>query len=305
MKKVGIVILNWNGFSNTSACLESIKKADHRDVDSSVIIVDNASSDDSIKQIKKNYPDIHIVENHANLGFSQGNNVGIHRALSLGSKYIFLLNNDTIIDKNTIARLVNGAEINNAGIVAPKIYFQAGYEYHETRYAAKDRGKVIWYAGGVIDWKNCYGIHLGVDEVDRGETKWNQERITDFASGCAMLVKKEVFEKVGYFDKKYYLYYEDLDFNVRVKKMGYTIRYFPGSFLWHKNASSSGYSGSELQDYYISRNRLLFGMRFAPLNTKFALLKESVKLFRQGRAWQKKGVKDFFCANFGKGSFRV
>ena len=153
-----------------------------------------------------------------------------------------------------------------------------------------------------MDWKNVVGSHRGVDEVDHGQ--YEKCESTDFVSGCCLMVRREVLEKVGFFDPKYYLYYEDNDFCQRAKKAGFKIIYEPKAYLWHKNAGSAGGSGSHLQDYYTTRNRLLFGIKYAPVKSKLALIKEGTKLLIKGRKWQKRGVMDFYLNNFGKGSYR-
>ena len=158
-----------------------------------------------------------------------------------------------------------------------------------------------------MDGKNVLGHHRGVDEVDQGQ--YNKIEKTDFASGCCMLVRREVFEKaavpVGGFDERYYLYYEDADLSERAKLASFKILYAPKAILWHKNAGSAGGSGSSLQDYYITRNRLLFGMRYALLRSKIALLRESVGLLLNGRPWQNRGVIDFYLGRFGRGSYPI
>ncbi|MEM4230386.1 MAG: glycosyltransferase, partial [Candidatus Pacearchaeota archaeon] len=177
------------------------------------------------------------------------------------------------------------------------------FEFHKKRYKKEDLGKVIWFAGGKMDWQNVIGLHIGVDEIDKGQFEKISE--IDFASGACMLIKSDVFKKIGKFDERYFLYYEDSDFCQRAKKTQYKIIYNPKAILWHKNAGSTGGSGSELQDYYLTRNRLLFGMKYAPYKSKLALLKESISLLAKGRKWQKRGVKDFYFGNFGKGSFSI
>ena len=146
-------------------------------------------------------------------------------------------------------------------------------------------------------------FHRGVDEVDNGQ--FEKVEKTNFASGCCMLVKQEVFEKVGFLDEKFFLYYEDSDLCERVRRSGYSIMYSPKAILWHKNAGSAGGSGSSLQDYYITRNRMLFGFRYASLRSKLALFKESMMILAKGRYWQRRGILDFYLGRFERGSFNV
>ncbi len=303
MEKISIIILNFNGTKDTLECLYSICQLSIVNCQLSVVVVDNGSEDKfKIQNSKFKIEELKIIRNDQNLGFSGGNNVGIRYALKSGADYILILNNDTIVDKNIIRELVKVADLEERiGIIVPKIYFAKGHEFHKDRYKQDEQGKVIWYAGGIMDWNNVMGSHRGVDEVDSGQ--FDKIEPTEFASGCCMFVKREVFERVGLLDTKYFLYYEDSDLSERVKKVGYKIMYAPLAFLWHINAGSAGGSGSKLQDYYISRNRLLFGMRYASLKTKLALIRESISLLAKGRSWQKKGVVDFYLRRFGKGTY--
>lgn len=303
MTQVFIIILNYNGRHNILQCLSSLKQVEEKSFKKTILVVDNASIDDSVKVISENYPEVKLIVNKENEGFSEGNNIGIRFALSHGADYLLILNSDTITDKNIIEELLTVASDKTVGVVSPKIYFAKGYEFHKERYKKKDLGKVIWYGGGIIDWNNIIGHHRGVDKVDHGQYDKTEE--TDYASGCCMLVKKEMFKKIGLFDKRYFLYYEDSDFCKKVKEKGYKIMYQPKAILWHKNAGSAGGSGSTLQDYYITRNRLLFGMRFASLRTKLYLIKESLILLIKGRFWQKNAVWDFYHGRFGKGTYSI
>ncbi|MDP2649860.1 MAG: glycosyltransferase family 2 protein [bacterium] len=302
MKHVVISLLNFNGKKNTLDCLDSLQNIKRDNFKLSVVVVDNASTDGSLEEIQNTK--VKIIGNKENLGFAGGHNTAIKYALENGADYILILNNDTYVDKDFLVELLKVAEKDDdIGILTPKIYFAPGFEFHKDKYKKEELGRVIWYAGGVMDWKNIIGHHRGVDEVDKG--KFDEIEETELATGCCMLIKKEVFEKVGLFDDKYFLYYEDADLTMRTKRKNFKIMYVPKSIIWHKNAGSAGGSGSELQDYYITRNRLIFGMRYAPARAKFALLKESLKILLNGRHWQRRGVLDFYIGKLGKGSFKV
>ncbi len=305
MKKVFVSIINFNGSKNTRECLQSIDNLNTSGLELNVVVIDNASKEKL--ELEENFlknASLKIILNKKNLGFSGGQNLGIKYALEKKADYVVVLNNDVLIDKNLLLELLKTFEIKkDCGIVSPKIYFAKGHEFHKERYKEDERGKVIWYAGGKMDWKNVLAFHKGVDEVDKGQ--YDVLEKTDYASGCCMMIKKEVFESVGFFDDDYFLYYEDNDLCQRAKKKGFESYYQPKAILWHLNAGSAGGSGSKLQDYYITRNRLLFGFKYASLRTKTALLKEGLRLLFSGRKWQKKGVLDFFMGKFGKGSFFV
>ena len=294
--KIAIVVLNYNGKENTLACINSIKKLNKSNYKVELIVVDNASNDGSSEALSK-IKDIMLVKNDKNLGYSGGNNIGIKHALSLGSEYILILNNDTIVEKSLIINLINSAK--KGDIVSPKIYFAKGFEFHKNRYKKEDLGKVIWYAGGKIDWQNVIGIHIGVDEVDHGQFSKRLE--INLATGACILIRRQVFKKIGFFDEKYFLYLEDMDFCVRAKRAGFKIIFEPKAILWHKNASSGGGSGSGLQDYYISRNRLLFATKYAKARTKFAVFKQILSQINS--PIKRKALIDFVTFNFGKGSF--
>jgi GT2 family glycosyltransferase len=299
--KVSIVILNWNGHADTIACLESITQLETGNFQIETLVVDNASTNDSVEKIKKTFPKINIVKNKENLGFAQGNNEGIKYAMEHEADYVLVLNNDTILDKNLVLEFLRSAEKHpKAGVMTGKIYFAKGYEYHKTRYKKQELGKVVWSAGGDIDWKNVYGTNHGVDEVDTGQ--FSKERHTDFATGACSFLNVNALKQVGLYDKKYYLYLEDMDLSHRIKLKNWEIIYVPKAILWHKVSQSSGI-GSSLNDYYITRNRLLFGMKYASKRTKAALIKESLKFLTTGRKWQKKGVLDYYLQKFGKGSW--
>jgi hypothetical protein len=302
MPKVFVTILNYNGNKDTSECLNSLEELNTTGFDLSVVVVDNASKEKFVDSATQRKFNLKIIRSETNLGFSRGQNLGIKFALDNGADYVLILNNDVILDSELIVELLKTFAEKDCGIVSPKIYFAKGQEFHKNRYQQADLGKVFWYAGGQIDWQNVIASHIGVDEVDKGQ--YQNVKTIDFASGCCEMIKREVFEKIGFFDDRYFLYYEDNDLSQRAKRGNYKIYYQPNALLWHINAGSAGGSGSGLQDYYITRNRLLFGFRYANLRAKIALGRESLKNIISGRTWQKKGAMDFYLRKFGKGSFR-
>lgn len=305
MSNVFISIVNYNSQKDLLNCLESLNETKKVNMKLSVVIIDNSSKEEArIDDVRYKNFELTIIKNKINNGFSGGQNQGIKFALSKGADFVVVLNADVILDKDVLVELLKTFESSDlCGLVSPKIYFAKGHEFHKDRYKKEEQGKVIWYAGGEMDWNNVIGKHRGVDEVDKGQ--FDKLSGTDFVSGCCMIVKKEVFEKIGYFDERYFLYYEDNDFSQRAKINGFKLYYEPKAFLWHLNAGSTGGSGSILQDYFITRNRLLFGSKFSSFKTKVLLYKEGLKLSLSGRPWQKKGAIDFFNGRFGKGSFNL
>lgn len=291
--KVFVIIVNWNGKEDTKACITSLEKINKKNCDFHIIVVDNGSDDGSASEIRNKFPLVTVLEAGQNLGFTGGNNYGIRHAMSLGADFIWLLNNDTTVDGNVLS-VINAFDDPKVGVSGSKIYFSPGREFHHDRYKDAERGKVIWYAGGIIDRKNMYASHRGIDEVDHGQYDKNGE--TDFVTGCSMMIKREVFERIGLFDDRFYLYLEDLDFCLRAQKAGYKIMYTPSSVLWHANAGSSARPGNPLHEYYFTRNRLLLGFRWAPIRTKFALLREA---FRFTSPVRRKAVLDWMFGRFG------
>lgn len=307
---VSIVILNWNRKSDTQECLASLARI-KTSFKLEIIVVDNASTDGSrieirrlLKKIsfnKKNFRS-ELIKNKENLGFCGGNNIGIKHALNHGAEWVLLLNNDTLVDEDFLVNLIKEVQRDSkVGIACPKIYFAPGYEFKKEVYSSKDKGKVIWYAGGVIDWDNVYGSNHGVDEVDEGQ--YDRVHEVDFATGACMLISRCVLENVGYLDEKYFMYFEDSDLCQRAKREEFKVIYVPAAKVWHKVSQSSQIGGS-LNDYFITRNRLLFGMKYASLRTRFALYRESLRMFWKGRRWQRQGVIDFYLGKFGRGNWK-
>jgi len=309
INKVFVVILNWNRAKDTIDALVSVSNLTIKDYKLDVIVIDNASSDNSLREITSKTQKLtrklitfHIIKNKENLGFAAGNNVGLMYALKNKADFVMTLNNDTVVHPDLLIRLIEAARRNpDLGSASPKIYFAKGFEFHKDRYIKTDLGEVLWYGGGDIDWANVYGKTRGVDEVDKGQ--YDKVEETDFATGACMFIRRNVLEKSGLFDEKYFMYYEDTDLSLRIKKNGFKLFYIPQAIVWHKVAQSSGI-GSELNDYFITRNRLLFGMKYAKIRSRFALYRESLRLLSSGRKWQKKGVIDFYLGRFGKGSWR-
>jgi len=130
---------------------------------------------------------------------------------------------------------------------------------------------VFWYAGGITNWRHSTTTHRGVDEIDKYQ--FDKFEKTDFVTGCMLFFNKKVVDRVGLWDESYFLYYEDADFCERAKKAGFDLFYNPSIVIWHKNAQSTGGSGSSLHAKYQKKNHLRFGLKYAPLRTKLHLIK--------------------------------
>jgi GT2 family glycosyltransferase len=227
--KVCIIIINWNGLEDTIECLESLKKIVYPHYE--IIVVDNASSGNDVEVLKETYGDyIHIITNDKNYGFSEGNNIGIRYALARQSDYVFLLNNDTIVDANFLTELVLVAEESDkGGILGGKIYYYAS----PNRFQSVG-GKIHWWLGYIQDIS-------GKDDVGQ----FDQVAERDYVYATAMLIKRQVIEELGLLDSSLFFGMEDYDYCARAKKAGFQVLYIPGAKIWHKQ----GASRNKLPDY--------------------------------------------------------
>ena len=238
---VGVVTLNWNQEEDTRECLASLRECTYSD--KTVILVDNGSHDGSPARLAAMFPEVQLLSQPTNLGFAEGNNVGIRAALAQGARYILLLNNDTLVDKGFLEPLVAALDRHpDVGIVGSKIYC-----YPER--------SILWAAGARIDWISGRQSHIGTNEEDRGQ--YDLEADVDYVSACCLLARREVFEQVGLLDARYFIYFEETAWNVRARAHGFGIRYIPESRIWHK-VSAAMNASSPNSAYYLARNRLLF-----------------------------------------------
>jgi len=302
MKSVAIIILNWKQPQLTVDTIDSVLKIKDSNFKYKIILIDNGSPDNSLNILKTKYSKnklIEIISTKSNLGYAAGNNFGIKYALKNKYDYLMVLNNDVIVDPLFVQNLIK--ELNNYDIVGPKIYFAPGFEYHKDRYQKKDLGKIIWSMGGKVDWDNIYGSNIDIDEVDHGQFNKIITNL-DFISGCCFIARREVFEKIGNFDEKYFMYLEDVDFCHRAKITGFTLACIPTSVIWHVNSGSTKGPG-HLQNYFITRNRMYFAKKFAKPRTKFAIYRESFKFLFKSH-WQRRAVIDFYIQKMNKGSWK-
>lgn len=296
MAKTGIVIIHYGSFKNVQECVRSIFESE-KSSKFLPIIVDNDAKESSDPLIAEFGDKIHIIKTSENLGFTGANNVGIDWAKkNLQSEFVAILNDDTTVSESALSTLIETLESHpDAGAAVPLIYFSKGREFH-SGYSEKDLGKIIWYGGGVIDWKEVVAFHFAVDEVDRNQLTKVQE--TQFATGCCTLFRFSALDQVGLFDEKYFLYLEDVDLSQRLKQAHWKILFQPASHIWHKNAGSSG-SGSDLHVYYQTRNRYLFGFRYATLRTKLFLIKHAWNQLRHGSPVIKHAILDVIRNRYG------
>lgn len=243
MKELAIILLNYNNVNDTLECVKSIE--DYYEREYTIIVVDNKSTDNSKEKLLENRHRYKLILNDVNEGFAQGNNVGIKWAIKEGYEYIMLLNNDTLITKNSIETMVDEIKKDkNIGIISPRIMY----------YPEKEK---IWFDGGKIDWFKFIVVHYNMGNNIKSSLKNNNE-IVDFITGCCMIIRREVIEEVGYLPEEYFMYYEDVDYCVKVSEAGYKLLNIKESIIYHKVSSSSGGEDSPFSIKWGTRNRIIF-----------------------------------------------
>jgi len=299
MDHVSFIIVNYNTDTETHQCLTSLRQIHSSGFKHQIVIVDNGSRETFALTKKELELPVEVVRSESNLGFTGGNNLGITYALDkYQSDYVLLLNNDTYVNPTFLREMCSFSHKHpQYGLICPKIYFARGYEYHQI-YRPSDRGNVLWYGGGSIDWPNLLCFHRAVDEVDRGQV--DSQLTSDFATGCCVLIKREVLEKIGLFDERYFLYLEDVDLSVRAEAAGYGIGFASQAKVWHKNAGSSGGAGSTLHQYYQTRNRLLFGLMHGSWRNKITTVSYLVRLLFSSLKAEKTAAIDLLLLRLGK-----
>lgn len=256
---VAIVVLSFNGRDDTLACLASLERLRWDRL--TAIVVDNGSVDGTVEAIHAGFPDVTAIRSAENLGFAEGNNIGMRAALDAGADYVLILNNDTIVDPGLVEELVGEAERRpDAGALCPLI-----------RYV--DPPDRIWYAGARFDPRSPHnGRHTGYGERDAGQ--YHAVREIGRATGAAMLVPREVIERVGYLDRRLFIQVEDVEWSLRMRAAGYRILFVPHGLVSHRVGMSSGGERSPLTAYYEMRNTLVVCSRHAPLRAPGRLRRE-------------------------------
>jgi GT2 family glycosyltransferase len=242
---VTALTLNWNRPVETLECLQTLAEQTYSPLQ--LLVVDNGSSDDSVERIKSRFPHVDLLASHQNLGFAAGANLGLRRALKAGSDLIFLLNNDTTVEPDTLLYLIDQMQP-GVGIVAPLIYYA-------------DPPSRIWSAGGSLHpiLLEQYGDRRGEADTRR----WLEPLDRDFVTGCGMLLSRELLSKVGLFDERFFMYYEDFDLCLRARREGFRIVLEPAARMWHRVSLSSKGSNSPQERYWMARSSAIFFRKHA------------------------------------------
>ena len=239
---VSIITINYNNLKVTLELLQSIKECIYKNLQ--VIVVDNGSDEDPKESILRNYPQVKVVRSDVNLGFSAGNNLGSKHAKG---EYIFFVNNDTLFAENVVEELLAPFQkYDKLGIVSPKVIY---YELPN----------IIQYAGSTeINPLTGRNKIIGQGQVDNDELY--PSGFTYFAHGSAMIIKKDLLYQIGGFPKIYFLYYEEMEYSIRLRRAGYKIFYNNKAVIYHRVSYSTG-EDSPLKTYYMTRNRIMFMRR--------------------------------------------
>lgn len=271
---VYVMTLSWNRQAETLACLRSMRQL--RFANKRLLLVDNGSRDGTPESVGQTMPNVEIIVNERNRGFAAGCNRGIRHALRQGADYVLLLNNDTEIDQEALGHLIDLSDA-GVGITAPKIYYA-------------DEPTRIWSVGGKRHPLTLEKTGDARGEIDRGQ--WEEVLERDYIVGCAMLLSQHLLTKVGLFDERFFMYYEDSDLCLRGRQAGFRILLAPQAHVWHKVATSSGGTDSPNERYWMARSSVLFfhkhvrGARWSivlPYRTASAI-KTTLRLLANGKS---------------------
>ena len=235
--KISVVLVNYNGEKIIENCLSSL--LDNCTLDLEIMVIDNASADNSMALVESKYESVHTIYLSENLGWGAGCNIGFKEAFSRGAEYVLLLNTDTEIESGMIETLLKYSD--EKTITVPRMFS-----------GLNDRKEFLWYSGGSIDLEKAISVQTVYPEDEL------ENHYVTFATGCCMLIHKNIWETVGGFDEDFFLYYEDTDYCLRLVRQGLKILYVPSASLWHKVGGSSDGEISYISQYYTVRNRLLF-----------------------------------------------
>lgn len=238
---VAAIVVNWNRREDTLRCLASLAATAHPAL--TIFLVDNASTDDSCAAVRGAFPAVRLIESRENLGFAEGNNVALRLALAEGFPYILLLNNDATVAPDTVDRLLQPLLADpRVGLSGPAICYT-------------DEPERLWSAGGYVDWRRGAVTNPWVDRPLAslpGETF-----AVDHSSGCAMLIRAGAIALAGLLDPRFFMYYEETEWCVRIARAGYALVVVPAARVWH-DVSPRSREGSPAIAYYMTRNQLLF-----------------------------------------------
>lgn len=292
-KKIYSVVVNHNGRKYLRSCLGSLSKVTVKGYKHKIILIDNGSMDGSVKYVKKKFPKTRVKIFHRNKGFTGAVNFALQYGLRHKAKYVLILNNDIKVYPSFLQHMVSFADHHSkAGVISPLILYPG-------------KNKKIWFAGGEIDRLRFSGGHLHLGEtIDK---KIKRPYISQYLSGCALLIKCQVIEKIGLFDDRFFLYYEDVDYSLRAQKEGFKCYIVPKAKIVH--IQNPSILDDAHKEYYLTRNHLLLLDKHASLKIKIREHVRTVKTAYEKLAEQEDnikaqyalmGIKDYLLRRFGK-----
>jgi hypothetical protein len=290
-----VIVVNWNRREDTLRCLASLASVPRPPID--VFVVDNGSSDGSVAAIREAYPATRLLVSERNLGFAEGNNLAIQAALDAGYDFLLLLNNDTIVARDAVEQLLQPMSADpSLGVVSGAVCYLA-------------RPDVVWSAGGQINWRDgsVTSDHYGAPLGRLPTAPWQVEHVT----GCCMLVRAQAVRDAGLLDPRFFMYYEETEWCVRIARAGYRIVVNPQALIWHA-IDPVAQEGSARIAYYMTRNHLLFlRATHAPARAWAITIGRQLRTVaslavrshspgrRQGRVPMLRALRDFALGRFG------
>lgn len=246
MSRTSVILVNYKGSVDTSKCLCSLYASD---IVPCIVVVDNTPNDPDLFEVMAEYPEVHLIRAPENHGFGVGNNIGIEWALAkTNCEFIFIFNNDATVEPDTIKRLESVFDVYpEVGIATPRIVFM-------------NDASILWYGGGEVSWLRGSAVTPGFLGPSDAQLAM-ESRSVSFASGCAMLIRRELLEKIGGFDDRFFMYEEDVELCLRSKENGYQIWYEAAALVHHVS------HGALVSDRSLQNNKGYIGM-LSPRNSK-------------------------------------
>jgi GT2 family glycosyltransferase len=242
------VVLNYMNAADTTRCAASLRRCSYPQ---RLVVVDNASTPDVISELERALPSETLLKAGENLGYAGGNNLGIRYALEGGADFVWILNPDTVVEPDALEHLIDTmTRLPKAGIAGCRIL------------DGKDGGRTIWFNGARIDWSRGSAtshVDIGQPDAQRPDASVRQ---TDYVTGASMLVRRRVLEDIGLLPERYFLYFEEVDFNVRARRKGWQLVIDSAARIQHFWRSWDKVPSVHYV-YYYSRNRVLFGREFS------------------------------------------
>lgn len=244
---VAAVIANWNGGQENVECVASLLAEGLPAVD--IVFVDNGSNDGSLELVERRFPGITLIKNRENAGFGEASNQGARAALERGAEAVFFVNNDVVLPPGAMAALVRALESDaDLGIVGPRVLY-------------KNDPARLWCAGGMLTWRENLSTLLGHKELDG--PRWRENRAVDYVAGCALLARRSVLEKIGFFDARYFAYMEDVDLCLRAKEAGFGVALIGAAHVLHSASTATGGGYNPRRKYMMGVNSIWFLKRHA------------------------------------------